>query len=111
MDTYRPSGRVGIRTLPWFAFVAGFGALLAWLYEALTRWIPIIQLNIVTVAGFACVIGGLTALAVNVGRCRSRLVALLLALPATVTVLAASYYWAFSHVAGIIAKERPDLKG
>src|SRR5438552_12908373 len=103
MDTYRSSGRVGIRTLPLFALMTGIAAILAWLYQGLTRWIPIIQLNVVTVVGFACVVAGFMVMAVHAGNCRNRFVALLLSLPATLAILGASYYWAFSHVAGIIA--------
>jgi hypothetical protein len=109
VDVYDPSGKVEFRTLPLFAFAAAVGALLAWLYQALTRWIPFIQLNIITVAMFGFVVGGLMTFAVHSGHCRSRFVAALFALPASLAILAASYYWAYRHMAGVIAKERPDL--
>jgi len=109
MDVYRPSGKLEPRTLVMFAVSAGLGGLLAWLYQGLTRWIPWIQLNLLTVAVFAVVAGGLMMLAVKLGNCRNRFVAVLLAVPASLAILAASYYWAYRHVAGIIGKERPDL--
>jgi hypothetical protein len=109
MDLYRPSGKLEPRTLVMFAVAAGIGALLAWPYQGLTRWIPWLQLNLITVAAFGFVVGGLMSFAVHSGNCRNRFAAVLFAVPASLAILAASYYWAYRHVEGIIAKERPDL--
>lgn len=109
LPTYSHSGKLRPLTL---ALVLGgivAGALLAWLYQSLLRWIPFIYVNLLVVVGF----GGLLAVAghqaVKLGHCRNRLVAYALALPLAAGPLFASYWWDWQHTVATIMEKRPDV--
>jgi hypothetical protein len=108
ISRYRPSGIPGALTVPLFALATGAAVLLAWVYQFLTSWIPFIQLNALIVLAYAGAVAGLTNYAARKGLCRSRAVAVLLALPVAAVAVAATYYWGWQSTIDTIAKQHPD---
>jgi hypothetical protein len=106
---YQPSGFFRPTTIVGFAAAIVVAALLAWLYQLLARWIPIIYLNILLCIGFAACVGGLGMFAVRAGHCRNRAVALVLALPLAGGAVAATYYWDYQHLLSVAQEKFPDV--
>lgn len=107
---YRPSGVPGLWTLPLFALAAAAAVPLAWMYQALTHWIPFLYLNVLTAVGFGLAIGAMCIVAVRKGPCRNRGVALLLAVPSALVGVLASYWFGYVRFAAQVAKVRPDVQ-
>ena len=109
LETYRPSGFFRLTTILLFAAALVGAVLLAWVYQLLCRWIPIIYLNLLSCVGFAFAVGGAAMMAVRWGHCRNRALALILALPLAAGALAASYGWEYWRVLGEVAEANPGV--
>jgi hypothetical protein len=107
-QTYRPSGRLRLQTLPLFVAAIAISCAAAWLYQALMRWIPYIYLNFLLCAGFAFGIAAAGLYAVRLGHCRNRVVALILAVPLALAPVGASYYWGYRATLSEIAHQHPE---
>jgi hypothetical protein len=93
---YVPSG--SFRLLPTLALAllaAVGGAGVAWLYQHLIDWIPLIYLGFLFTVGFAFVLALGLFFALKAGHCRSRVVGWFFALVVGVSGVAASHVWAY----------------
>jgi hypothetical protein len=105
LPTYRPSG--GLSPLV-FVFALGAlvaGGLLAFVYQGLLNWIPIIQLKFLATFGFGGALLGSLSWLTHAGHCRNRPVAYLLALVIGAGALYASYWWDWRWQTANIAKD------
>lgn len=97
MLKYKPSHRVGpmtaVMTVPMIA--VGVGA--AWIYQWLIEWIPFLYLDALLVIGLGFALGGATALALWVGKCRNPIVGALVGALIACVAIAASHYLAYQH--------------
>ena len=78
LDSYQPSGRVGKSTLVWTLTGLLIAVGLAWLYQRLLDWIPLIYINFLLTLGSGFALGVITAMIVGLGHCRNVVVALVL---------------------------------
>jgi hypothetical protein len=107
--TYLPSGRFSAAVLLWFAIAVSAGVGLAWLYQMLHEWIPLVYASMLWCVGFGASLGALGASAVRRSHCRNRGLALLLALPLALVPVAASHYWGYRHAVEQIKEKHPQV--
>jgi hypothetical protein len=106
---YSPSGFLRPITVALFAGATLAGVVLAWPYQLLLNWIPLVYLNLITVVGFGLGLGALGSWAVRRGHCRNRAVALLLALPLFALPLAMSYYVGYRGTVSEVQAAHPEV--
>ncbi len=94
-QTYQPSGRFGLLTLPlWLAGLV-IAAVLAYLYQRVLPYIPWIFINFVLTIGLGLVLGMFASKVVELGKVRNVMVAALIGLSLTLGALSAKYF--FQH--------------
>jgi len=102
-ETYKPSGRSGVMVFP--ALLVGMivVAALAFVYQFLLEWIPIIYVNVLLTvgAGFAVVFIGV--LICSFGHCRNRVLGFLVGVLLTVSFLGVKFW--FQYQASIPTRE------
>jgi hypothetical protein len=95
LPKYVPSGRVRPTAIVALIGTLVAGVLVAWVYQALVRWIPFIILKAFAVVGFGFAIGMLSMMTVSIGHVRNRMVGVLLGALVATGSLAGSYGWAY----------------
>jgi hypothetical protein len=108
LPRYTPSGFFRPLTFALFLAATLGGALVAWGYQILMDWMPLIYLSILVCMGFGFALGFAGAWAIKTGHCRNRMIALLLALPLLAGSLAATYYWEFHRALSEFHERHPD---
>jgi hypothetical protein len=93
LQRYSPSGFFRPLAIVYFVAAIAAGCALAFVYQAIVRWISIVQLKMVVVLFFAFGLGFAGGWVMRAGHCRNRLLALLFALSLAGVPLAATYYW------------------
>jgi hypothetical protein len=97
MQTYKESGKVGAMTVPGVVGCVAVGVGLAWLYQKLIDWIPLIYVNFLVTLGFGIALGAVVAALLRATKNRSRAI-MIVAVAATATVAdAASFYWSYRN--------------
>lgn len=109
LPSYRPSGSPGAATAGWVLAAAAALAAGSWLYVALLRWVPWIQVCLLVSLAFGGATGGLAWWAMRKGPCRSRLAGALSALALAAAALGGSYGWAWHHTLSRVAAESPGV--
>ncbi len=93
LPRYQPSGFIRPTAVALFLAATVCAALVAWPYQLLVRWIPVIQLQWLGTVAFGAGLGFAAAWAIKTGHCRNMLLGVALALPLGLMAVAASHYW------------------
>jgi hypothetical protein len=109
LPRYAPSGFFRPLTFALFLAATVAGMAVAWGYQLLMDWMPLIYLSILVCMGFGFLLGFAGAWAIKTGHCRNRMIALLLAVPLVGGSIAATYYWEYQRFIGEVREARPDL--
>lgn len=106
---YRASGRTTLLFVGLMALVAALAVLVAWPYQAIARWMPLIYGNLALYAGV--VVGMMMAIefAADLGKNRSRVAGVLAAVAVAGAFVVASHYWTYrallDDVSAAVAEE------
>ncbi len=94
-QTYRPSGQMGVLTIPLVivALIASF--LTAYVYQLLLFWIPLIYVNFLLTAAFGFLVGLFGTLAIKFGHTRNILMGVAIAAIVGLGGLTGKYYFQF----------------
>jgi len=95
LPKYEPSGRFRPTAIVALIGAIVAGVLVAWVYQALVRWIPLIILKAFAVVGFGFAVGMLSMMTVSIGHVRNRMVGALLGVLVATGSLVGSYGWAY----------------
>lgn len=112
IETYRPSGAVGILTPFWLAVAVAIGIGTAFIYQLLLAWIPFIYVAIVLTLAFGGALGGLGRLVVKRGVIRNSLVGILVGLTIATTAYSAKFWFQYEaaiYRAGVDVQKDLDL--
>lgn len=71
IETYKPSGKFGLLSLPLLGIGIALVVLLAFIYQFAIYWIPFIYINVLLTIGMGIAIGVISSLVVTYGRIRS----------------------------------------
>ena len=96
-ETYRESGRFGELTIPGIVGCAVVGAGLAWVYQRLVDWVPLIYVNFLLTLGFGIALGVLVAWVLKRVKNRNRTIMIVTVLATVLAADAASFYWAYRN--------------
>lgn len=102
-EVYKPSGRFGFSTFIYFLIGLVVTALLAVVYAYGLRYIPFIYISVLMTGAFGVALGFLGSLVVDMGHCRSVLLAMLIGLVLCVFGLAAKHYVQYGLWVGDVA--------
>ncbi len=109
LPKYEPSGRFKPTAIVMLVGAIIAGALAAWVYQALVRWIPFIILKALAVVAFGFVVSMLSIMTVSVGQVRNRIVGVALGLLVATGSVAGSYFWAYQDVVGELVEANPGV--
>lgn len=109
IETYKPNGKFNPIV---FAIVPGLGlaggAIGGWIYQFLIDLIPVILLGALITLLFGTLLGVLVGFGLNWGKCRNRVLAILLGVSVGVIGLGFSYFWAYQSVKSDVMSD-PEL--
>lgn len=97
-DTYQPSGRIGVLTYGLLLLGLVLAGLLAFVYQLLLEWIPLIYVSFLFTLGFGFVLGVIGAFIVNTGRCRNVAFAALIGILLAITGLGSKFWFQYQHL-------------
>ena len=111
---YKPSGRTSPRLLP-FALIAIAVAIgLAWPYQALINWVPLIYINLVVYVVFGGLLLAITRMACASGHNRNRILGALIGIAVATGGIGASHYFSYRSTYNDVVdemKKDPDFGG
>jgi hypothetical protein len=105
LTRYKPSGKTSARILPTALVGAALGVGLAWPYQAVIKWVPLIYINLVVWLVFAALVGGIVAFACSIGHNRNRFIGVLAGASIAVAAVGASHYWGYRSARSEIVDE------
>ena len=95
-QTYKPSGRFGPLTIPLALLGIALAIALAFVYQLLLSWIPLIWINFLATLGLGIALGTIGASLVGISQCRNTLIGLLLGIALTFAAVGGKFY--FQHM-------------
>jgi hypothetical protein len=93
LERYEPSGSAGSAWLPLLAGATVAAAGVAWVYQRIVDWIPLIYVSFLATLGFGMLLGLAAREVVRRGEVRSRSLALVTTVVLVLGAWAASFYW------------------
>ncbi len=100
IPTYKPSGKVGVSTLPYLLLGLVVVSVAALAYQLGLYWIPLIYVSFLLTIGMGIVVGFISSFVVNLGHVRNTLVALIIALLISVTGIGAKFVFQHRQMIG-----------
>lgn len=102
-ETYRPSGAFSPLFILYLVLAIVLSAAIAFLYELLLYWIPLIYITFLITIGFGFAVGVLGVLAINLGHVRNMAVGLMIGLLIGCGGIAAKYWFQYERFISIVA--------
>ena len=94
-ETYQPSGKFGTLTIPLILLGMLVAAALAFVYQLLLQFIPLIYINFLVTVFSGIGLGVIGTWIVNTGHSRNRMIAILTGVVLALTALSAKYYFQY----------------
>jgi hypothetical protein len=102
-ETYRPSGAFSPLCILYLVLAILISAAVAFLYELMLYWIPLIYVTFLITIGFGFALGLLGVLAINLGHVRNLAVGLIIGLLISCGGIAAKYGFQYERFISIVA--------
>ena len=94
-ETYKPSGRFGVMVIPMLLVAMAIAAGLAFVYQYLLDWIPIIYITVLVTVGAGFALSMIGTFVCSMGHCRNRMLAFLVGLLLAVTFLGGKFWFQY----------------
>ncbi|MFK7768954.1 MAG: hypothetical protein AB8B55_17160 [Mariniblastus sp.] len=94
-ETYKASGRFGPLTIPLLIGGIAIAIGLAFVYQLLIEWIPIIYISFLATLGFGVLLGMIGTGIINIGQCRNVLVGMLIGVVLSLAAVGGKFF--FQH--------------
>jgi len=96
-ETYKPSGRFGIMVIPILLVGLAVAVGLAYVYQFLLDWIPLIYITVLVTIGGGFALSVLGSFVCSWGHCRNRMLAFLVGILMMVTFLGAKFWFQYQN--------------
>ncbi len=97
-NVYQPSGAIGFKTLPLIIAGIFLTIVLAFVYQFLLEWIPLIYVNFLLTLGMGIGVGMIGSFVVKSGHCRNWLIAGLVGMIFFLSGLGAKYWFQYQRM-------------
>lgn len=104
-ETYKPSGRFGLSTFPAILIGMALVVAMAYVYQLLLEWIPLIYINFLLTLGVGIGVGMITTFIVHYCSIRNPIMAGALGLVLCLTCLGAKFWFQYNAIIAVAATE------